>query len=398
MKKAYIVTFLTAVMAIVMFYFIALEVREQNTGKTVKIGIVYVGDVSNAYTRNFVKAMNSIENTYGDEVEVLSKYNIAEGTEEDVIAELAASDCDIIFGTSFGYADSMKKFAQAYPDTEFCMATGTNANDEPVIKNYHTFMGEIYQGRYAAGVVAGMKLRQLIDEGTISADNVKVGYVAAFPFAEVISGYTAFFLGVRSEVDTAVMYVKYTNSWGDYLLEKKYAEQLIDEGCVLISQHSDTIGPAAACEGRDVNTVVYHVGYNVSMLDVAPTTSLVSSRINWEPYMSAAVKAVMDGGVIEDYVKGNRFGNDIGAGFDRDWVQLLSINESIAAPGTTQRIDDVIEKLKDGKIDVFKGDYRGTDPFDPNDTIDLNAGFKENASSSAPAFHYVLDDCIIVEE
>jgi basic membrane protein A len=258
-------------------------------------------------------------------------------------------------------------------------------------------MGEIYQGRYAAGVVAGMKLRQLIDDGVISEEDAKIGYVAAFPYAEVISGYTAFLMGVRSEVDSAVMYVKYTNSWSDYLLEKQYANELIDEGCILISQHSDTTGPAVACEERDVKTVVYHVGYNISMIDVAPTTSLVSSRINWEPYMSAAVDAMVHDDPIEDHVKGNKFGKDVGAGFDRGWVQMLRINESIAAPGTKQRIDSVIEDLNNGTLDVFKGDYTGKDPFDPTDTIDLRNGYRENATSSAPTFHYVLDDCIVVE-
>ena len=102
MKKAYIVTFLTAVMMIVVFYFVAREVEDTGAVKTVKIGVVYVGDVSNAYTHNFVKAINTIENTYGDGVEILPKYNIAEGTEKEAILELAESDCDIIFGTSFG--------------------------------------------------------------------------------------------------------------------------------------------------------------------------------------------------------------------------------------------------------------------------------------------------------
>ena len=397
MKKSYIVTFLTAVFAVAIFYFVAMEYNGTNTAKTVKIGVVYVGDTSNAYTHNFIKAINAIENTYGEDVEVLPKYNIAEGNEEEAILDLANSECDIIFGTSFGYAAAMKKVAQAYPDIEFCMATGTNANDDPIIKNYHTYMGEIYQGRYAAGVVAGMKLRELIDNGVISEKDVKVGYVAAFPYAEVISGYTAFFLGVRSEVPDAVMYVKYTNSWSDYMLEKKYADELIDQGCILISQHSDTTGPAVACEERDVSTLVYHVGYNISMTSVAPTTSLISSRINWEPYMSAAVKAVMDGKEIESYVNAHKFGRDSGAGFERDWVQMTQVNESITAPGTEERIEALVSGFRNGSIEVFKGDYTGKDPFDPEDTIDLRTAFNENGNSSAPTFHYVLDDCIIVE-
>ena len=156
--------------------------------------------------------------------------------------------CDLIFTTSYNYGTVTKEFAEKYPGIEFCMATCANANEEPVLKNYHTFMGKIYQGRYTAGVAAGMKMKELIKEGVITEQQAKIGYVAAYPYAEVISGYTAFLLGVRSVVPDAVMTVRYTNKWNDYRTEKKYAKGLIDEGCVIISQHSDTAGPATACE------------------------------------------------------------------------------------------------------------------------------------------------------
>ena len=174
----------------------------------------------------------------------------------------------------------MKKLAEKYPDIEFCMATCSNANEEPRLENYHTFMGAIYQGRYTAGVAAGMKLQELIDNGTITKEQAKIGYVAAYPYAEVISGYTAFLLGVRSVVPDAVMSVRYTNNWNDYLTEKKYAKEFIDEGCVIISQHSDTTGPATACEATDSDTPVYIVSYNESMANVAPTTYLTGCKIN----------------------------------------------------------------------------------------------------------------------
>ncbi len=285
-----------------------------------------------------------------------------------------------------------------YPDIQFCEATCDNANTDPVLPNYHTFMGEIYQGRYISGVVAGMKLREMIDTGVIKSSEAMVGYVGAYPYAEVISGYTAFLLGVRSVAPEAVMKVLYTDTWSSYGLEKKCAERLIDEGCVIISQHSDTIGPAVACEEAAVQKTVYHVGYNQSMTDVAPTTSLISCRINWIPYFTGAVSAVLSEQPIEEMIDGNRHGMDVGAGFEKDWVQMLELNSYIAAEGTKEEIERLTNEFSSGGVDVFVGDYTGKNPFDETDTIDLKGGYTENENSSAPAFHYVLDDVITVEE
>ena len=258
-------------------------------------------------------------------------------------------------------------------------------------------MGAIYEGRYISGVVAGMKLKQLIDEGTITKEQAKVGYVGAYPYAEVISGYTAFFLGVRSVVPQAQMTVKYTNTWGSYALEKKCASGLIREGCVIISQHSDTTGPAVACEEVKGEKIVYHVGYNQSMADVAPTTYLTGCRINWEPYISSAVQAVIEGRDIENEENATVNGNDAGAGFDQGWVQMLELNELIAAPGTREKIDSLIRRFEQKKVHVFQGDYIGVDPEDDTDQISLKKEYKENEKSSAPAFHYVLKDVIKIE-
>ena len=278
------------------------------------------------------------------------------------------------------------------------MATCDNANEEPYLKNYHTFMGAIYEGRYASGVAAGMKLKELIENGRITVDDAKIGYVAAYPYAEVISGYTAFLLGVRSVVPDAVMTVKYTYKWNDYLLEKKYAAELIDEGCVIISQHSDTAGPAIACEETDAGTPVYLISYNQSMADIAPTTYITGCKINWKPYVTGAVGAVLEGRNIEKTVRGKVNGNDIGAGFDEDWVEMLKLNEVIAAAGTKEKLDEVIEKLKRGELYVFKGDYLGVNVDDPEDIYDLSQSYEENRDRSAPSFNYILKDVITIEE
>lgn len=396
-KCRYGMTLLSALTVLLIAIILHSFVSEKQIDKTIKVGFVYVGDSSDSYTNNFLHAQKEIENTYGKEVEIIPKYNVPEGDEEGVLNELVNAECDLIFTTSYGYGEKTKEFAEKYPDVEFCQATCSNANEEPVLENYHTYMGAIYQGRYVSGVAAGMKLKELIDEDVITPSQAKIGYVGAYPFAEVISGYTAFFLGVRSVVPEAVMTVKYTNSWGSYQLEKEYAKELIEEGCVIISQHSDTAGPAVACEETDRSQAVYYVSYNDSMQDVAPTTYLTGSKINWTPYIVGAVKAVLLDEDIEEYVEGTVNGNDIGAGFEKDWVKMLPVNELSAAEGTQKQIDVMIQEFKEGKITVFQGDYIGVNPDDPTDTIDLKNAYYENASESAPTFSYVLKDVITIE-
>ena len=335
MKKVYLVTLCTCLVVIAFVSASVYFLRDEE--KEITVGFVYVGDASTAYTSNFIDAQEAIQTKYRDQVKAIALNNVAEGTESEYLQQLVYAGCDLIFTTSYNYGTVTKEFAEKYPGIEFCMATCANANEEPLLKNYHTFMGKIYQGRYTAGVAAGMKMKELIKEGVITEQQAKIGYVAAYPYAEVISGYTAFLLGVRSVVPEAVMTVRYTNKWNDYRTEKKYAKDLIDEGCVIISQHSDTAGPATACEETAAGTPVYLVSYNQSMEDVAPTTYLTGCKINWEPYMMGAVDAVLNDRVIEKSIKGTVNGNDIGAGFEEDWVQMLELNEITAADGTAEK-------------------------------------------------------------
>lgn len=398
MKRVYLITIVTAILMIAGTFGLTRLSKHSERDGAMKVGFLYVGDSCDTYTNNFLRAQEAIELEYGEKVETFAKYNVAEGAEEDYLQELVDAGCELIFATSYGYSATVKKMAEQNPDIEFCMATGDNANEGNILENYHTFMGEIFEGRYISGVVAGMKMKEMIDTGKITPLRAKVGYVAAFPYAEVISGYTAFFLGVRSVVPNAVMSVIYTNSWSDYELEKKDAERLIEEGCVIISQHSDTSGAAVACEEKSYVYPVYHVGYNQSMSDVAPTTSLISSKINWKQYMVQATGAVLRGKKIEKSVKGNIHGNDISGGLHEGWVQMLKLNGAIAAKGTQEKIDELIYGFSEHKIHVFVGDYTGVNPYDPQDTIDLKTEFVENAVSSAPKFCYVLDHVIRIEE
>jgi len=398
MKKVYLVTVLTCLFVVAVSYGLHFLYWEEDSDKVLKVGMVCVYDESSAYTGNFTRSIEFLEEEYGDRIEILTKYNVPEDEVilREAVQELVDQECEIIFGTSYGYESILLEYAKNCPDIQFCQATGDNCSAETPV-NYHTFMGMIYEGRYTAGVVAGMKLEELIQKGEIRAEDAKVGYVAAFPYAEVISGYTSFLLGVRSVVPNAVMDVKYTNTWGDYFVEKNIAEDLIEGGCVIISQHSDTIGPAVACEELGKTHTVYHVGYNRSMIDVAPTTTLVGSRINWYPYIVDAVGAVLRGKKIEDVAKASRiFGNDSAGGFEENWVEMLELNTVTCAPGTKAEMDKVKQKLIRGEIQVFQGSYVGVNPFDPTDTYDLSNGFDENSHRSSPEFGYVLNDIITV--
>ncbi|MBP5732328.1 MAG: BMP family ABC transporter substrate-binding protein [Lachnospiraceae bacterium] len=399
MRRMRIVTVITALVMVGLFAFISFFSKKEDQTKTIKVGFVYDGDESAPYTYNFIRAQKKLEaSEFGDRVTTVAKLNVSEEMAEKSIRELVEEGCDLIFTTSYGYGAAAKKVAAEHPEIQFCEATCDNANYDP-LPNYHTFMGEIYQGRYVSGIVAGMKLREMIEKGEITEDQARLGFVGAYPYAEVISGYTAFFLGAQSIVPFVTMDVRYTNTWTSYILEKQCAEALIEDGCVIISQHSDTIGPAVVCEeAAEKGNNIFHVGYNQSMIDVAPTTSLVSTRIDWSVYIIAATRAVLAGEEIESQVEGNVHGYDVGAGFEQGWVQVLDLNELIVPEGTDAAVQDAIEQLKKGKIRVFEGNFVGVDPGDPEDVIDLKDGYAENQYASAPSFHYILQDVIRVHE
>ena len=398
MKRETLITAIISVIFLLLFAVNHIMFNSPSThNEVLKIGFIYDGDESIPYTNSFIRAQHTIEEQFGDKIQVIVQSNVSPDELEETLEELIESECSLIFTISYSHAIIAKEFAEKYPHVQFCQACGDNANEEPVLKNYHTFMGEIYQGRYISGIIAGMKLQELIDKSIISKDEAKIGYVGAYPYPEVISGYTAFLLGVLSVVPSAKMTVAYTYTWSSFSEEKNCAKRLIDEGCVIIGQHSDTIGPAVACE-ENFEKNVFHVGYNQSMIDVAPMTSLVSTRINWTPYISGAVRAILNKKSIEKSIKGHVHGNDIGAGFDLGWVQMLEINSIAAAEGSERVIELTEQAFKKGKKSVFVGNYIGVNPYDEEDTYNLKKEYKENANSSAPTFSYILKDYITLEE
>lgn len=394
MKRVYFICLFTSLVMVLAAFVIHASTKEE--AKTIKVGFIFVGDEITPYTENFINAEKHVEDVFGDNVQCLIRYNVPEGQVEGPARELIAAGCDYIIAPSYGYGGTIKELAAEFPKVQFCVPTGDNANTDKVLSNYHNCFGRIYEGRYICGIVAGMKIREMIDEGIITPEQAVVGYVAAFPYAEVISGYTAFYLGVQSVVPEATMLVKYTDTWSSYTLEKKAAIDLIDAGCVVISQHSDTTGPAVACESSDREIPVYHVGYNQSMTEIAPTRSLVSCNVDFSYYFEQSIRAVLEDKKIESGVDARVVGQDCMAGFDKGWVRILDVNTAIVANGTQNVIDQKIEELKYGTLQVFQGEFTGTNPYDENDTINLKTAYTENAKMSSPSFNYILDEVISV--
>ncbi|MCI9649998.1 BMP family ABC transporter substrate-binding protein [Oscillibacter sp.] len=312
--------------------------------KTVKVGLICIGDENDqGYTYNFIRGKEAATEALaakGIDVDWVVKWNIAENSGcEDANIELADDGCQLIINNSFGFEDHMLKVVDDYPEVEFIACTNQGSwNDGR--DNTHNAFANIYEGRYLAGVVAGMKLQQMIDEGEITADQAVIGYVGAFSFAEVISGFTAYFLGARSVCPSVTMKVQFVGSWSDATEEANAASALADMGCVMISQHSDNTTPATTAEAKGV----FHTGYNNDMISVAPGASLIGTRINWAPYFEYAIEAVANG---------ESFDQDWCHGMDMGAVVMTDLNEDIAAPGTAEKLAEVEAKIRSGELQVF---------------------------------------------
>ena len=308
---------------------------------TVKVGFITLHDENSTYDLNFINAAKeAIANLGLTDADYILKTNVPEGQEcYETAMNLVDEGCNIIFADSFGHEPYRIDAAKEHPEVQFCHSTGTRAHTEK-LANYHNAFASIYEGRYLAGVAAGLKLNEMIEAGKFTADEAKMGYVGAFTYAEVVSGYTSFFLGARSVCPTVTMDVTFTGSWYDETLEKEGAEKLIQGGCKLISQHADSLGAPTACE----NAGVPNVSYNGSTKDSCPNTFIVSSRIDWAPYYEMCIKAVMDGTEIPaDWTGTLATGS----------VVLTDVNETAAAAGTAEAIEAAKAKLEAGEIHVF---------------------------------------------
>ena len=365
------------------------------TAAKVKVGFITLHDENSTYDKNFIDAAKEACANLGlvENEDYFIKTNVGE-TEQcaEVAADLVDAGCNIIFADSFGHEPYMIEVAKANPEVQFCHSTGTRAHTEG-LANYHNAFASIYEGRYLAGIAAGLKLNAMIEAGDIKAEEAKMGYVGAFTFAEVVSGYTSFYLGAKSVCPTVTMDVTFTGSWYDETLEKEGAEKLIQGGCKLISQHADSLGAPTACE----NAGVPNVSYNGSTQAACPNTYIISSRINWTPYYEYAIKAVMDGTAIDVDWTGTLATNS---------VVLTDLNTTVAAEGTAEAIAAATEKLEKGEIHVFdcstftvKGEtltsYQADVNADSDNTPDTevvhDGYFAESEKRSAPYFDLEID-------
>jgi len=363
----------------------------------VKIGFIFLHNENSTYDLNFINAANEACEKLG--VESVMKTNIPEGQEcYEAALDLVDAGCNIVFADSFGHEDYMIQAAKECPDVQFCHATGTRAHTEG-LENYHNAFASIYEGRYLGGIAAGMKLNELIASGAITEDQAKLGYIGAFTYAEVISGYTSFFLGARSVCPSATMEVTFTGSWYDEALEKEGAAKLIADNCVVISEHADSMGAPTACEAANIPFVFY----NGSAADACPNTYIVASRINWEPYFEVIINAVANGEEIPADWTGT---------LETGSVELLALNEQAAAEGTAEAIEAAKAAMEAGELHVFDtatftkdgaalesymADVDTDEAYTADTEVISDGYFHESEFRSAPYFDIQIDGITLLD-
>ncbi len=362
-----------------------------------KLGVILLHNELSTYDKNFMDGVEAAAKALGlREDQVIMKKDIDESNEcYEAAMDLVDQGCDVIFANSFGHETYLLKAAKEKPDVQFCHATGTMAHTENVA-NFHNAFASIYEGRFLAGVAAGMKLNEMIQAGTITADQAVMGYVGAFTYAEVMSGYTSFYLGAKYVCPSVTMKVRFTGEWYDEEKEKSTALALIDAGCVLISQHADSMGAPTACKDRNVP----NVSYNGSTVEECPNTFIVASRIDWAPYFQYICTQVQEGKEIATDWTGT-----IATGS----VVLTDVNTTVAAAGTVEKIAELKAQLEDGTLKVFdtakdnyilvKGqklteymaDVNTDAAFEKDTQVVADGYFHESEYRSAPYFDVQID-------
>jgi len=359
-----------------------------------KIGLICLHDENSTYDKNFIEALNETQQLFGlTDEQVLIVTGVPEGDEcYQEAAKLADAGCDIIFADSFGHETYMIKAAKEFTDVQFCHATGTKAHTEN-LPNYSNAFASIYEGRFLAGVAAGMKLNEMIADGQFTAEEAQMGYVGAWTYAEVISGYSSFYLGAKSKCPTVTMEVEFTGSWYDETAEFNTANKLINNGAKLISQHADSWGAPNACEEAGVP----NVSYNGSTESACPNTFIVSSRIDWSPYYNYVIEQVQAGeAVAYDWV-----GTLANGG-----VKLTNLGARATAEGTATELDTKKAELIAGTLKVYDtatftvsgatlttylADVDSDADFTPDTEAIVDGVFQESVFRSAPYFDLTID-------
>ena len=402
MKK--LLSILCAAAMLVTLVFSCVSCGGSSVSADFKIGAILIGDENEGYTYAHINGIRTAAKELGmSDDQIIWKYTVPEDEKcLDAAIDLVEQGCSVIFSNSYGHQSHMKQAAQEYPEITFVSMTGDQAATSG-LSNYKNAFTGVYQSRYVAGVVAGLKLAELIEAGKLTAanyngDNIKLGYVGAYPYAEVVSGFTAYYLGVKSVVENVTMQVTYTNSWFDITAEGTVAEALAADGCVIISQHADSTGAPAAVQAlQDKGQVIYCVGYNVDMLSVAPNAALTSPTNNWAVYYKYAIETAANGGdIVVNWAKG----------YEADAVGITALGSACAA-GTQEKIDEVIKGLKDGSIKVFDtskftvGGATLTEyladvdcDFAPDTNAIWDGYFHESEMRSAPYFDIRIDGIV----
>ena len=367
-----------------------------------KVGFICLHDEKSTYDLNFLNGVEEVKKAAGlSDSQILIKKNVPETDDcYQAAKDLVTEGCDLIFANSFGHENFIIKAAKEFPEVQFCHATGTKAHTEK-LPNYNNAFASIYQGRYLAGIAAGMKLNAMIEAGEITEKEAKMGYVGAYTYAEVISGYTSFYLGAKSVCPSVTMDVQFTGSWYDVVAEKNAAEALLARKCVLISQHADSMGAPSACEAKGVP----NVSYNGSTYDSCPETFIVSSRINWAPYYNYIIGCV---------IKGEEIADDWCGGIKEGSVVLTGINQDVAAEGTVEAIKAAADKFKNGKLEVFdtnnftvggkklsanhEADVDDLGDYQADTKVVEDGKFKESKFRSAPYFDLRIDGINLLNE
>ena len=360
-----------------------------------KVGLICLHDENSTYDLNFINGFREACEEAG--VEYIIRTNVPEGEEcYNAAAELADAGCKMVFADSFGHEDFMIQAAKEFPDVEFCHATGTKAHTEN-LDNFHNAFASIYQGRFLDGVALGLKLNEMLKEDEMLIP--KVGYIGAYTYAEVISGYTSFFLGVRSVCPEAIMDVTFTGSWYDESAEKEAANTLINNGCVAISGHADSMGAPTACE----NAGIPFVFYNGSVKEACPNTFIVSTRIDWKPYIAQVIRCLETKTPIPHDWTGT-----IATGS----VVMTEVNEDVAAPGTVEKLNELTAGFASGELEVFdtsKFMVKGENPtsymadvdsdpaYTPDTEVIIDGVFKESEFRSAPYFDLMIDGINVLD-
>jgi len=403
--KKFISKILVTLLVVTMFIGCASNTQPEPEKKDIKIGVILVGDENEGYTyAHILGIQEAMKANNLREDQVVWKYSVGENQDcYDAAVDLVEQGCSLVLSNSYGHQLFMQQAAKEYPEVQFVACTGDTAAVSG-LGNFSNAFTNVYESRYVSGIVAGMKLAELEAEGKIPTEsyidgNILIGYIGAYPYAEVVSGFTAFFLGVKSVVENVTMEVVYTNSWFDIIAEGEAANTLMADHCVIIGQHADSTGAPAAVEVALTNgTLAYSVGYNIDMLEVAPNAALTSSSNNWGVYYTYAFKQA---------IEGNKIPTNWSEGYEADAVSITKLGTS-CAPGTQEAVDKAIEEIKSGTLHVFdtsKWTFNGehltelvidlTGDFDTDDPEDKNAiydgYFHESEFRSAPSFSIMID-------